>query len=210
MHNWNNFLKEFTNNILPIYEKHESTFDTYKIHGRLHIARSIIFAEFMARYYHNLGVDVDCDAIRYAVAFHDAGRQGSGVDIWEKDSSKMCFLYLSNKYNADYCKYVSNLIVKELDNSDTNKKIVTDADVLEIMRPVCGHGGIFGFNSKFLSFLPEEQEIRDNLIKDAWKLINYTEDNQDMFTESNHLYQILEYLKENKTDYKVLNFNDEF
>jgi len=31
MHNWNNFLKEFTNNILPIYEKYEFKYDFHYI-----------------------------------------------------------------------------------------------------------------------------------------------------------------------------------
>lgn len=202
--NWNNFLEEFKNDILPIYEKHEATFDTYNIHGRLHIARSIVFAEFMARYYNDLGIKVDFNAIRYAVAFHDAGRQGSGVDLWEKDSAKLCFTYLSNKYDSDYCTYVSNLIIKKLDNSDTNKKIVTDADVLEIMRPVCGHGGIFGFRPEFLKFLPCKTQLRDKLIEDAWKFIKYTEDNQDMFIKNNHLHQILNILEKNELKLKIL------
>lgn len=202
--NWNNFLIEFSNNILPIYENHENIFDSHKIHSRLHISRSIIFSEFMTRYYNDLGISVDFNAIRYAVSFHDSGRQRNGVDLWEKDSSDLCFSYLSKKYNTDYCKYISDLIIKKLNNIDINKNIVIDADVLEIMRPVCDHGGIFKFNSKYLNFVSDEKEIRENLINDAWKLIKYTEDNQDIFIRNNHLYQILDILEKNRKDYILL------
>jgi len=201
--NWNNFIKEFSEKILPIYEHHESTFDTYRVHGRLHISRSIIFAEFMTRYYNELRLNVDFDAIRYAVSFHDAGRKGNGIDLWEADSSNLCLTYLSEKYDLNYCKYIANLIKKD-NNLDINKKIVIDADVLEIMRPVCGHGGIDGFNSKYFNFSPEHKEIRNNLINDAWKLIKYTEDNQNMFTGNDHLYQILDILDKNRKDYILL------
>jgi len=206
MENWLNFVKEFSDSILPIYKKHEDTFDVYNIHGSLHISRSIIFSEFMARYYKKIGIDVDFNAIRYAVAFHDSGRQGNGIDLWETDSSKKCYTYLSKKYNSVYCKYVSNLIVKKIDNLDVNKKIVTDADVIEIMRPICGHGGILGFNSKYLSFLIDDTQVRNDLIFDAWKLIKYSEDNQHLFTDNNHLYKLLEILNDNKSNFKILTF----
>ena len=57
-----------------------------------------------------------------------------------------------------------------------------DADVLEIMRPCCGHGGRDGFRKKALRFLGERDqkewrnaEVRNALIEDAWFLIFETE-----------------------------------
>ena len=94
--NWDRFVKEFSKSILPIYQHHESTFDKFGIHSRLHICRSIIFSEFMTRFLlKEFGQKLDFTAIRYAVAFHDSGREGNGVDIWEQDSSDNCYSYLS-------------------------------------------------------------------------------------------------------------------
>lgn len=195
----NKFIQEFSKEILPIYEKHEETFDQYEIHSRLHIARSIIFAEYMSNYYEKIGENVFLTAIRYAVSFHDSGRQRNGPDLWEDDSVKLCSEYLNKiGYDADCCDYTSSLIYKD-NISDINKDIVYDADVLEIMRPVCGHGGRLGFNDKYLRFSGTD---RDDLIEDAWKLIQYTEDNKHLFNNNNHLYKLIEIIENG--DYKVL------
>jgi hypothetical protein len=205
MQNWNKFIKECSENILPIYQKHENTFDMVGVHGRLHIARSIIFSEFMARYFYKLGKNIDFNAIRYAVSFHDSGRQANGIDRWEMDSTKNCFTYLSTTYDKNYCNYVSSLINKDK-SSDINKNVVYDADVLEIMRPCCGHGERDGFRSNFLLFMKdveEYQDIRNYLIEDAWKLIEYTEDNKQLFKDNNHLYRLIDIV--NSGDFDILN-----
>jgi hypothetical protein len=197
--NFKNFITEFSTEILPIYEQHEETFDQYEIHGRLHIARSIIFAEYMATYYEKLCKKIDFDTIRYAVAFHDSGRKGNGPDLWEDDSYKMCYNHMHDiGYNDDYCDYTSSLIYKD-NSSDINKDVVYDADVLEIMRPVCGHGGRLGFREKYLRF---SESTRTYLIEDAWKLIEYSEENKHLFNNNNHLSKLLEIIE--KYDYKVL------
>lgn len=209
IHNWDGFVKELSKSILPLYQHHENTFDKYGIHGRLHICRSIIFSEFMTRFLSKeFGQKLDFNAIRYAVAFHDSGRQANGIDFWEQDSSDNCYSYLSKNFEEGYSKYVSNLIVKRLNNSDKNKIIVIDSDVLDIMRP-CGHGGREGFNPNFLSFLKDSiffEDVRDNLIEDAWKLIEYTEDNKHLFDSktNNHLYLMMDMIENNKGDYELL------
>jgi hypothetical protein len=199
------FIEEFTNDILPLYEKHEKTFDIYGIHGRLHISRSIIFAKYMSKYYSNLDKNLDFDAIKYAISFHDSGRQANGVDFWEKDSEKICLFYLYNKgYDIKYCKYISSLIIKD-DNSDINKNIVQDADVLEIMRPICGHGGRLGFNKKYLKYSGSD---RNFLIEDAWTLIKYTENNPQLFKNNNHLYKLIDIISENKIGLNLITINE--
>jgi len=209
MENWNNFIREFTAQISPIYQKHENTFDVVGVHGRLHIARSIIFSEFMARFHYNElnNKDIDFSAIRYAVSFHDSGRQANGIDLWENDSMNLCSNYLEKKgYGLNFCKYSSSLINKKL-NLDINKIIVYDADVLEIMRPCCGHGERDGFRSNFLNFLNSFSgeglhNVRLSLIEDAWKLIEYSEDNKHLFS-NNHLIRLIDFIK--KGDFVVLN-----
>ena len=207
--NWNGFVKELSSSILPLYQKHENTFDKYGIHSRLHICRSIIFSEFMTRFLSKeFGQELNFIAIRYAVAFHDSGRQANGIDLWEQDSADNCYNYLSKRFELGLSKYISNLIVKKLNNSDKNKIVVTDSDVLDIMRP-CGRGGREGFNPDFLSFLKNGlffEEVRNNLIEDAWKLIEYTEDNRHLFDSNgnNHLYLMMNMIENNKKDYILL------
>ena len=69
---------ELQQSILPIYREHESKFDHYEVHGRMHICRAVIFTEVMSRTYHATGVPVDFYGVRTAIAFHDSGREGSG------------------------------------------------------------------------------------------------------------------------------------
>lgn len=214
--NWESFMVEFSNEILPIYQEHEDTFDKNGVHGRLHISRSLIFSEYMARFYESvLGQDIDFSSIRYAVAFHDSGRKGNGIDIWEDISEKKCFQYLLTKSDystprqndINYSKYTASLINKSVDKSDFNKLSVYDADVLEIMRPCCGHGERDGFRPNFLHFLKyddEYQEVRNDLIEDSWKLIEYTEDIKHTLGGNDCLYKIINILEKNKNDYRVL------
>ena len=118
--NWNEFLTELTDSILPIYEQHEKTFDVSGIHGRLHIARSILFSEFLARFYVSISdqSNIDFSAIKYAVAFHDSGRKNSGIDFWEKDSEENCYKYLyESGHKLKYSKYTSALISKKVNSS---------------------------------------------------------------------------------------------
>ena len=215
---WNDFLDDLSKSILNIYKKHENTFDDYGIHGRRHIARSIIFSEFMSRFYtKEIGIDIDFDAIRYAVSFHDSGRKGNGIDMWENVSEKNCLKYLTDNSNYDEtrCKYISSLISKNL-TSDINHNIVYDSDVLDIMRPCCGHGDIQNFRRSELRFLgPKDnfsnyhlyEEVREELILDAWKLIEYTEDNDVLFntTENNQLYYMLNVIEKNKLNFNIFN-----
>lgn len=81
-------------------------------------------------------------------------------------------------------------------------------DVLEIMRPKCGHGGIYGFKSQFLNFIKDDSKytnLRTDLINDAWELINFTENNKNIFSDEYQLNNILEFI--NLSNFKVLNIS---
>jgi hypothetical protein len=186
---WPAFIIDLQEKILPIYEEHEKTFDPFGVHGRIHICRSVIFAEWMARFYNTkMSIEIDFYAVRVAAALHDSGRRANGVDLWEGASASNCIRYVEEHspfpQNAEYPGYVGGLIGKR-PSKDTCKWIVRDADVLEIMRPCCGHGGIDGFRRDFLHFagardpfavvLPDAEEIREELIQEAWKWISETE-----------------------------------
>lgn len=186
---WSDFVDELEAKVLPIYERHERTFDGGGVHGRMHICRSVLFAEFMARFYQGrLSLDLDYFAIRTATAFHDSGRQANGVDLWETDSSHNCHDYVMKIRGSEevgYPEYVSGLIDKRRARDTLAGWIVYDADVLEIMRPCCGHGGLKGFRRECLHFagprdvlvsdVPGSAELREAFISESWRWIAQTE-----------------------------------
>jgi len=216
---WNAFVDELQENILPIYMRHEENFDILGIHGRMHICRAVLFAEYMARFYKDrLSIDIDFYAIRVATAFHDSGRQGSGLDLWEDDSARNCDEYVlqnpSVSADREYAQYVGNLI-KKRGRWDIAKRIVHDADVLEIMRPCCGHGGIDGFRRRALRFagnrdplargLSDSGNIRESLIQEAWRWIQKTESmKRSLFNSSAYMAALLEELDREQQNYPIL------
>lgn len=186
---WEVFVDELERKILPFYREHEAKFDPHGVHGRMHICRSVMLAEWMARFYRaHAAASPDFFAVRVATAFHDSGRQANGVDLWEADSARNCLRYVGDALPADRAEYardIAALIEKKKRSSDPLKKIVQDADVLEIMRPCCGHGGLAGFRREFLHFggrddrlardLSDIGETREALVQEAWRWIQATE-----------------------------------
>ena len=187
--NWHTFLENLNSDVMPIYREKEVKFDLAGIHGQVHIARALVFAEFMIRFYHHNQMadwsEETINAIRYAVAFHDSGREGNGPDFWEHQSAEICFSYLVKKgFKKAIAKNTSKFIVHG--GTGASKHILSDADVLEIMRPICGHGGFEGFNTEKLIFLSQKDPlnkeanftyplIRIRLIQEAWTLIEKSE-----------------------------------
>lgn len=216
---WPAFVAELQEKILPLYQQHERTFDPFGVHGRIHICRSVIFAEWMARAYDQQfpGV-VDFYAVRIATAMHDVGRGGNGPDLWESESAVACGQYVRQQAlhsrNGEYSKYVAQLIHKR-PSDDVCKWIVHDADVLEIMRPCCGRGGIDGFKREFLHFggagdpqfanLTGAADLREKLILEAWNWITGTERIKlKLFSSSTFLSDLLQKLGEERASYPLL------
>ena len=114
--NWEGFKEIFKKEILPIYEKHENDFDYFGLHGKKHITRSIIFSEIMTRFYAPIVKEaLDFKSIRMAVSFHDAGREGNGKDIWEKQSAELCYQYLMKSGEGEnYAHLVANSILQRI------------------------------------------------------------------------------------------------
>lgn len=195
IHQWQDFITALEKDILPIYARHEKEFDLMRFHGRFHICRSIIFAEIMASLYSSF-MEIDKFAIRYAVAFHDSGREGNGVDIWESVSAENCFNYLRQTLAVDeaYAKYVAQLIVKQKTPLDINQQITNDADTLEIMRLK----NLVGFNPSYWHFgqnIPELISLRETLIDEAWQLINSTEKINGKLPQNTYLQSIIRLAK---------------
>src|SRR5215213_7975797 len=112
---WELFVDELEQKILPFYFQHELNFDRYGVHGRMHICRSVMFAEWMARFYPaHTQTAINFFAVRVAVAFHDSGRRANGVDLWESDSAANCVRYVVDSVGAsDYSHGVGALIEKK-------------------------------------------------------------------------------------------------
>lgn len=216
---WNEFVSELQSEILPFYLRHELSFDSGGVHGRMHICRSVIFAEYMARFYRkHLSQAIDFYAVRHAVAFHDSGRKDNGVDLWERDSAENCLEYVQRERvteDADYPQYVASLIEKRQTGDDAARWIVYDADVLEIMRPCCGHGGLDGFQRKFLHFagsqdaltrgLPNAGKEREALIREAWRWIKHTEKlKPKLFRSKTYFPDVLDELANKKRKFPML------
>ena len=93
-----------------------------------------------------------------------------------------------------------------------NKRIVHDADVLEIMRPCCGHGGREFFREKSLRFLGTKDEravrndkIREQLIEEAWYFIRETEVRKDKLKDpKDYMSELTLILKKKKRKMKFL------
>jgi hypothetical protein len=216
---WNDFIVELEEKILPVYVQHERDFDPWSVHGRMHICRSVLFSEYMARFYREtLSAEVDLYAVRVATALHDSGRRANGADRWEKESQTNCLAYIkssgSRPEHADYPAYVAGLIEKQ-QTGELAKQIVYDADVIEIMRPCCGHGGIEGFKREFLHFLgsrdvlardlPDASRLREMFIQEAWRWINETERFKlRLFKSLNYMQSLLETLEGERQQYPLL------
>ena len=185
MHSWPAFVTSFDAEIAPIYRGHEEDFDAPGIHGRMHVARCVLFAEFMARHYAaHRGTSVAMNDVRYATAFHDAARRANGPDFWDHESASMCGEYAARhpgRFSRDAGQIAALLAAKPDPGGCLEAQIVHDADVLDIMRPCCGHGGRDGFRESALIFLGErdpcgsEDSLRARLIEEAWTFIQASE-----------------------------------
>jgi len=213
---WELFIDELEQKILPFYRQHELKFDFYGVHGRMHICRSVMMAEWMARFYRaRTQTMIDFFAVRAAVAFHDSGRRANGVDLWESDSASNCVRYVVETGGGDeYAHSVGALIEKKKKSADPFKKIVQDADVLEIMRPCCGHGGLAGFRHQFLHFggpddllareVPGIAAQREALIQEAWRWIQSTEPlKASLAGSSTHMRDLLKHLERQRLKFPL-------
>ncbi len=86
------FSETFANEIFPLYKRHEDTFDEHKMHGVLHIGRSLIAAYVIHSELekNKLVEKSSIEDILFAVSYHDSGRQANGIDYWEHFSSENC------------------------------------------------------------------------------------------------------------------------
>ncbi len=196
------FSETFSNEIFPLYKHHENTFDSDKMHGVLHIGRSLVAAYVLyselEKYKLNNQAEPEIPNIKHilmAVSYHDSGRKGNGVDYWESFSSKNC-------KDAGH-EYAGNLIIKNRETIDYNAKIVYDADVLEVMRPCCGHNGIYGFDKKYLLLLETLNNFYSTFINEWWSFILFTESMKDNLSIPNILERLVEIINSNEGKFSL-------
>ncbi len=214
---FNNFQNDFAADIAPLYEAHEQSFDFAGIHGRKHISRTIVFGECMARYYaKKYDLKVDFEAVRTAIAFHDAAREANGKDWWEAESAALCWKYLQQKNKDEaYCSEVAHFISQK-EKAHSWGQIVHDADVLEIMRLFCNTpDGLQKFRTGELYFLSHkdvlvpttakvEKTARNQIIEEAWILIRATEQVGTIRVSNDYLKDLVAWIGENETKFPFI------
>jgi len=206
-----NFRKVLKDEIFPLYIKHEKTFDSAHVHGRMHISRCIIYTLAMLNFYKkHFNIQADEMASLYTIALHDAGRKGNGIDLWEKDSERLAKDHLRKH---GYSWFASRNFAKAINKANHVNQpeaiAVRSADCFDIMRPCCGHNGRSGFAFKFLDFLnpakdplssnlsPDEaNKIRHKLIDEAWEFIKITEAKKYGLRNSDSYFEDVVYLLE--------------
>jgi len=216
------FLPELEEYILPIYAAHEMHFDPTSIHGRMHICRALLFAEWMGQVYLAHGLGPNMYAVWVAVAFHDSGRQNNGIDYWEHDSAALCRQYLLNTspcssiylQQPEHAAWIGNLIPKEGPPS-LEKQLLHDADVLEYLRLFTASSWRREFEPDRVFFLsrkdlwaPEGMDttsIRNGLIQEAWDFITLTDDLHPAFRCTPKYFEaMLNLLEQHKADFSLL------
>lgn len=206
------FIEELENDIFKFYEAHEFTFDRYRIHGRMHVARAVIFCEIMARYYQSKGESVDFGYVRRLTGLHDAGRKGNGLDQWEDESADLLYQHLKLKgmpHGKAYEK--SRNIIKATADNSLEYQIFQSADCIDIMRPCTGRKGREGFDTNYLSFLknahdPDDLKFRADLIAEAWDFIQISESRKflDFNASQGFMGRLFEIISNDRIGFKIL------
>ncbi len=152
--------------LLDKYKEHEQTFDPTGIHGRRHISRALIYSNVLANIVREKGGEVDSNALYTATALHDAGRQGNGTDMWEKDSAKVASDRLRERGldNEDYLGLVEATIDSQSDPSMKSLEggILKSADSLDIIRVY----GKEGYRDDLLWFQHHDMRIGEEAYMD--------------------------------------------
>jgi len=112
-------------------------------------------------------------------------------------------------------KYIRRGIWVKGGEYDLAFRVVHDADVLEIMRPCCGHGGKNGFRQGALRFVGQRdplanrfddpEDMRQQLINEAWNFIVATEEiKQSLNGSKNYLADLLEIIQSDSAKYPII------
>jgi hypothetical protein len=185
------FIRWFGAEALPLYQANERGFDDLRAHGRLHVARCLLYAERLVDLYEHAGLEVDRLVTRVAVSLHDVARKGHGVDIWEDESADRAaasFVALAGpEASAPQAELVRTCVLKPEQPGALEQVVVQSADCLDIWRCFPSEPGSY-FRDELLWFLQEgvdpaaecfraeeRAELRVALIHEAAILVELTD-----------------------------------
>jgi len=189
------FEKELELKILPFINSFQKDF---KIHGNSHISRCLVYASCLC--YLEKIHEEDRINILYSVAFHDSGRVlDYGIDKNENLNIEKLKIYLEKEDKLYLFENISKIMLRNSEKAILNN-IFYDVDVLDIMRPSCGIGGIFNFKKEY-SKLIKERNYFTELINECWNLICLT-DNNESYNSVNSFDLMSKLIK--KHDFKIL------
>jgi hypothetical protein len=173
--------------MMDAYVAHESGFDPEGIHGRRHVARSVIIAEVLANVVREAGGQVNSELLLTAVGMHDAGRKANGKDVWEGASAALAVAEL-HRHRAFDDRQVEELVANLIDKNvgrqvSIEGALLKSADCLEIMRTTgraeFDPGQLWFMRSDAHlgndEYLVADQALRDGLIGEVAAFIEATE-----------------------------------
>jgi hypothetical protein len=159
-------------------------------HGTMHCVRTAVWTQVFARFYERVLGRTRVDPILTALsgAFHDAGREGDGPDLWDRQSGELLDTFLLAQGISEQQRLLYVQAIKEKD-PDENKfssdpqRIAHDADCVDIVRV----RGANSFEQDFLcaSSLAEVQgkkEVLNRLIEEMKDFIALTESHEVQFS----------------------------
>ncbi len=72
------------------------------------------------------------------------------------------------------------------------------------MRPCCGHGGIYGFDKKYLLLGEVLRPLYDKLIPEWWEFVLFTESMTDALSIPNILDRLIEIINSNDGKFPLI------
>ena len=141
----------------------------------------------LANVFREKGAQIDSYALYTTTAFHDAGRQGNGTDVWEEQSAEKAVEHMKGRGidDPDYLKFGAASINSEAPKWQKSLEggILKSADSLDIIR-VKGREGYrkdllwFMFQDTRVgknNYVKADADLRDKLIDEVARFIEATE-----------------------------------
>ncbi|MBI5346232.1 MAG: HD domain-containing protein [Chlamydiae bacterium] len=135
-----NFINEKIKSLLHLYQKPYPDGSKREYHGIAHATRTALLSIVITEMYKAQGhiLSTDPKNIPIAAFLHDSGREGDGVDRWDKQSGKICEDFMASKLQLPPNEVeILSKGISEKDKEPANsieQKIIHDADCIEIIR----------------------------------------------------------------------------
>jgi len=183
--------KAFLLEMLPLYRNHEATFDKgVNYHGRTHATRAFVLGIAMSNILAAKGVKLDKNAVAIGIAGHDTGRTQNGSDTAESEnrsanvtletldrmmpdapgvawkSQVATNIAAGHGPQADQMRSIEGYLLKSADSLDYSRIGSLDPKRFPFLREaLVTEDGVI---------VPADEELRDQLMKEAERLTNLT------------------------------------